>query len=490
VFNLNRILATLFVFISTTLVLTKKLKNYPKEPFVKHGRLWRLLQPLKAIRKVFFKRIIYRLKYFFYRDKENLQHEFAFRSAQEVSQTLGQMKGALMKLGQLASFIDNTLPDNAKEALATLQKSAPPMVKELTFEVFKDSFGRYPDEVFKVFKSDPLAAASIGQVHFALTKKGDPVAVKIQYPNIKESIIADLNNLNLISIIKPFLWKGLDLEALMAELKERLLEEVDYLIEAKNQMTFYEFYKHHPFIKIPLVYSDYSTDKILTTEFISGKSFYEIKAASQNERNLAAEAIYRFAFRSIYHMLAFNGDPHPGNYLFHSKGVVTFLDFGLVKHFTVDDIAQTFEIIRYGALTPDKAKLRQAIENCGFIKKQAPVNDEELYDFSEIFLALVKQDCDFTIDPRWASEVSRRVLFGYTSHKNVINYANLPANYAILQRINLGLLAVMGQLNATANWRKISEEIWPEIQGPPSSYLGHLEKKWLEDKAKREPLHL
>lgn len=489
--RVNQKLIGLTIFVTVLLfsflIVTIRRKRNHKELYVNHSRYFRMLQPLKIAAKHLLRQITFQLRYQRFKDPQELKAQVTLKSTQEVAETLGNMKGALMKLGQLASFLDDSLPPEARQSLATLQKNAPPMSKELTFETFKESFGKYPDQVFKKFNPLAFAAASIGQVHFGITRSNEPVAVKIQYPNIKQSIESDLNNLNLLALIKPFFWNGLDLNALVKELRQRLLEEVDYQLEAKNQMLFYDFYYGHPFIRIPKVYKDLTTDKILTTEFINGKTFDELLSNSQHEKDLAAEAIYRFAFRSIYQMLAFNGDPHPGNYLFHGNGKVTFLDFGLVKYFEPEDVIQVFDIIKYGALLPDKKKLRQAIENCGFIEKNAPVKDEELYDFSEVFLALIKSDSTYTISPQWASEVSRRVIFGHTTHKNVVKHANLPANYAILQRINLGLLAVLGQLNASANWRRISQEIWPWYHAEPSTPLGILEQKWLSETKSKSP---
>lgn len=412
------------------------------------------------------------------RSKE-IEQEILIRNTEDVVATLGNMKGALMKLGQLASFIDDGLPDSVRDTLKQLQTQAPPMSYALVEQIFLDQFGKPPQKVFKKFDKIPVAAASIGQVHRAITFDNIDVAVKVQYPNIAATIEADLANIDLTTMLAPLLWKGLDLKGLVDELKIRLLEEVDYSNEAKNQQMFYEFYKGHPFIRIPKVLFEYSTPNILVSEFIDGSSFDELLTWSAQERNMAAETIYRFSFRSIYRLKAFNGDPHPGNYLFHGNGKVTFLDFGLVKLFGDSDLKLLTDIWKYALFEHNAERLRIAVEDAGFLMKNAPVETEELLEFMDVFVALVAKDEVLEVTSEYASEIARRVLFGRASHKEVVKYANIPPAYAILQRINLGLIALLGSLNASCNWRSISEEMWPEVNGDPKTALGELEHSWL-----------
>ena len=182
-------------------------------------------------------------------------------------------------------------------------------------------------------------------------------------------------------------------------------------------------------------------------------------------------------FRSLYRMRAFNGDPHPGNYLFAPGGQVTFLDFGLVKRFTPEDTAALFAIVRSAVIEPDAAALRVAIERAGFIAPGAPVPDERLAEFSEVFWGPIRNDEVTTITADYASQVSRRYLTGRATDGDVIKWAGLPPAFVILQRINFGLLAILGRLEATANWRRVATELWP-TDGPPSTPLGEEEAAW------------
>ncbi|NNN22417.1 MAG: AarF/ABC1/UbiB kinase family protein [Acidimicrobiales bacterium] len=418
-------------------------------------------------------------------ESERLENELAMKTSEDVVRTLGNMKGAMMKLGQLASFVDDGLPDSVKEMLAQLQQDAPPMSKELSAKVIRDELGSNPEKIFKEWNPIPIAAASIGQVHRALTHDGHVVAVKVQYPGVAETILADLANIDLAGFATPFIWKGLDLKALTEELRTRLMEEVDYNLEASNQSMFSDFYCDHPFIHVPKVFPELSSGKVLTTEFVKGDRFEVLETWDQEQKDLAAESIYRFAFRSLYRLHAFNGDPHPGNYLFRGDGKVAFLDFGLVKFFNAEELELLLNIIRFSVITPDSTKQRNAVEKAGFLVPGAPVSDEDVTQFMEVFMALVAQDEDMQLTPEYASSVARRVLFGRASHASVVTYANIPPAFALLQRINLGLLAILGRLQATANWRAISEEVWPEISAEPKSKLGKLENEWWLDTRKR-----
>ncbi|MHB1891031.1 MAG: ABC1 kinase family protein, partial [Acidimicrobiales bacterium] len=178
--------------------------------------------------------------------KEALDRELELRSAREVAATLGSMKGAMMKLGQLASFVDSGVPEAFRQALTDLQADAPPMSSELSASVVASELGQPPDEVFAQWDPVPIAAASIGQVHRAITHDGRAVAVKVQYPGIDHAIAADLDNIDLAGLIAPILCKGLDAKAVAAELRARLTEELDYALEARRQQRFADFYRGHP----------------------------------------------------------------------------------------------------------------------------------------------------------------------------------------------------------------------------------------------------
>ena len=407
--------------------------------------------------------------------RRELRHDLALRSAEEVAEELGDMKGALMKLGQMASYIDEGVPETFRATMARLQRDAPPMSAELAASVVAEELGGPPEHLFARWDPLPFAAASIGQVHRAITRDGHAVAVKVQYPGIAESIEADVRNVGLLRRIAALAFPRLDTRALVDELRDRLREEVDYGLEAHYQELFAGYYEGHPVIRVPRVVPELSTGRVLTSELASGWRFEDVLGWDQRERDLAAETIHRFVFRGLYRLRAFNGDPHPGNYLFHGRGRVTFLDYGLTKRFTAEELAPLEDAARYIAVERDDAGFRAALERAGFLQPGAPVPTEMVVDHLGAFYNTVLRDRSLTITPEFASALVRRF---FDTRSPIAPYSNIPRAYVVLQRISLGLYGVLGSLRATANWRRIAEEIWPFTNGPPSTAIGEAEARW------------
>jgi predicted unusual protein kinase regulating ubiquinone biosynthesis (AarF/ABC1/UbiB family) len=221
---------------------------------------------------------------------------------------------------------------------------------------------------------------------------------------------------------------------------------------------------------------------VLTSELSSGARFAELAGWPQEERDLAAETIYRFVFRSLYEVRAFNGDPHPGNYLFHGGGRVTFLDFGLVKHFTPAELQPLMQMNRRLCVEHDPEAFRRSLESAGFLRPHAPLSTDAIIEHLAVFYDTIREPGPLAITSDYASSVVRRF---FDLRSPVAEYISVPKSYVILQRINLGLFAVLGQLSATANWRAISEEIWPFTQAPASTPMGEAEAAW---RARRHPI--
>jgi predicted unusual protein kinase regulating ubiquinone biosynthesis (AarF/ABC1/UbiB family) len=403
------------------------------------------------------------------------------RTAEAIADRLGNMKGAMMKLGQMASYIDEGLPEPMRIALAELQSNAPPMSAELAAEVVERELGAPPDRLFVEWDPQPIASASIGQVHRAVVV--DPttgleraVAVKVQYPGVGAAIEADLRNATLLGAVLKQGFGGLDPDDMVAEIRERLIEELDYTLEAVNQQAFADFYRGHPFISVPEVLASHSTPRVLTTELVTGATWQEMVQWSQEERDLAGECLFRFVFRSLYGMHRFNGDPHPGNYLFHGGGRVTFLDFGLVKRFTDDEMSTFVGMVKAAAYDHDVPTFRRIVEEAGLLRAGAPADDEAIGEYFSQFYESVRDDKVVT----WSSEYASRIVrhtFDRTSP--ISQYATVPRAFVFIQRINLGLYALLGELRATGNYRRMAEELWPFVQAPPSTPMAEAEQPWL-----------
>ena len=407
--------------------------------------------------------------------RQQLRNDLALQTAEDVASTLGAMKGVLMKIGQMASYVDDGLSPGVRHTLSRLQDSVPPMSAELAAGVITEELGRPPEEVFASWDPEPIAAASIGQVHRAITRDGRAVAVKVQYPGIAETMAADLGNVALLRRMLRITAPSQDVDALIAELRDRVLEELDYRREADNQRLLAGYYDGHPTIRIPAVIGELSARRVVTSELADGARFAELAGWSQEERDLAAETIYRFVFRSLYDVHAFNGDPHPGNYLFHGGGQVTFLDFGLVKHFTLAELQPLMQMARHLCVRNDPEAFRRSMEKAGFLRPDAPLSTETIVEHMAVFYDTIRKPGPLTITGEYSSTIVRRF---FDLRSPVAGYVSIPRSYVILQRINLGLFAVLGQLTATANWRAIAEEIWPFVQAPPSTPIGEAEAAW------------
>ena len=385
-----------------------------------------------------------------------------------------------MKIGQMASYLDDGLPEPVRHALAELQANAPPMSADLASEVITQELGSPPEKLFLEWDPQPIAAASIGQVHRAVVLDPDTgheraVAVKVQYPGVAEAIAADLENTDLIGMFLRQTFTSLDPAELVAEIKQRLSEELDYRRERDNQQRFVDFYRGHPYFSVPEVVHPFCTSRVLTTDLATGATWREALAWDQGERDLIGEGLFRFVFRSLYRMQAFNGDPHPGNYLFHGDGRITFLDFGLVRYFSADEIAVFAGLVKAAAVDHDAAAFRDLVERAGLLRPNAPVDTDDVGEYFSDFYAPVADDAPMTWTKEYASQIVRHT-FDRTSP--IAQYATVPRAFVFIQRINLGLYALLGDLGASGNYRRLAEELWPFSDGPPSTAMGAAERDW------------
>src|SRR3954468_17115782 len=330
-------------------------------------------------------------------------------AAERMVDALGQLKGAAMKIGQLASFIDTDfLPPEYRELyqekLSQLRSEAPSMPWKQVREVLEEEWEEPVEELFEDFEEEAAAAASIGQVHRARLPDGRRVAVKIQYPGVAKALRADMQNAGMIMRMAKALAPGLDAKAAAAELKERVLEELDYEYEAQNQRTFARAYRGHPFIYVPDVVTRLSRTRVLVSEWVDGVGFEDVKALPQEERDRFGEIVFRFCFGSIYHLQHFNADAHPGNYLLLEDGRVAFLDFGMTKQLDKEQIELEIVAIR-ALLDDDREKLREAPGDLGFPSKPKRVYAERLMQQVRAVGGWYLEDRDVGIDSEYVMNV-------------------------------------------------------------------------------------
>jgi predicted unusual protein kinase regulating ubiquinone biosynthesis (AarF/ABC1/UbiB family) len=409
--------------------------------------------------------------------KAELDERFAIRTAQDVANELGQMKGAMMKAGQLVSFIIEALPDEAQAALATLQADAPPMAPSLAAQVVLDELGAPPDQVFLDWNPTPVAAASVGQVHRAVLRDGREVAVKVQYPGIADAIGADMDNVEVLyGLFGAFALKGLDTKAMVEELRTRMVEELNYRREAANQTEFAAYYSGHPFIRIPSVVPEYSTARVITSEWVDGLSWNEFIATSDEPaRQRAAEVLWRFTQGSVHLLGAFNGDPHPGNYRFHPDGTVTFLDFGLVKRWSPGEWERLSPSLD-GILAGDPVALVEIMEQVEFLRPGHGLDPQAVYDYVSTPYAPFLAET-FRFDRSFVKDAVATILDINGPHAKVIAALNLPVSFVILDRVVWGISALQGKLGAVGPWRAMLAE-YRTPGSPPASELGVADAAW------------
>jgi predicted unusual protein kinase regulating ubiquinone biosynthesis (AarF/ABC1/UbiB family) len=410
--------------------------------------------------------------------REELDQQFAIQTSEDVARELANMKGALMKFGQLLSFIMEALPDDAQKALATLQADAKPMSSALAAKVVTDELGRPPERIFLDWQTVPVAAASIGQVHRAITRDGRDVAVKVQYPGIADAIETDLDNAEAFYRLgTAFALKGLDATALVDELRHRMREELDYELEAASQTEFTTHFAGHPFITIPSVDPATSSKRVLTTEWVEGMSWLEFEStATASARRRAGESIWRFAQYAVHRLGAFNGDPHPGNYRFSIDGDVTFFDFGLVKRWTPGEWEQLAPSIDAIIVHRDPDRVVAVMEEIGFLRSGHGLSPQQVYEYvSTPYLPYLTDE--FTFTRAFVRDAMSKIVDVKGPYADVIEELNMPPSFVILDRVVWGVSAILGKLEVTAPWRSMLLEY--RDGGPPSTPLGEAERAWI-----------
>ena len=291
--------------------------------------------------------------------------------------SVADVKGVPLKLLQLAAFMDLGLSHRSRESLSKIQASLSPMPTKLVNQVFREEFGRPPDEIFAKWESKPFKVASIGQVHKAILKSGELVAVKVQYPNIYNKIVLQSRPAQLLSYLIALVRS--DYSEMLTDFMEKLKLECDYRFEAAQQERCRKAFENDPQIVIPRAHEEYSGARVLTSDFIDGIDFKEFCAsASQEERNLAGGIIHRFLYHSVMRHGLFQGDPHPGNFLFLG-GKVAFIDFGRVFSLPKEAIQSQFDFYK-AVHANDSMTGRKIMERTGYVRDWTRFDFDEFWD--------------------------------------------------------------------------------------------------------------
>ncbi len=417
--------------------------------------------------------------------------EFHVRTAERYTELLGHSKGALMKAGQMLSFVSASPAVPAEfqsiyqSALTRLRDEAPPMAPELARAALERELGQRTESAFAHFEWEPLAAASIGQVHAARLHDGRAVAVKIQYPGVAAAIHADLKNTELLSTFLGLLFGlsprkvSFDIRGAAQEIGERITEELDYRLEAANQAEFAEHYRGHPFIHVPEVIGELCTGRVLTQELVQGKPWSYALASEQELRNRWGEAIHRFVYGSNHRFCLFNADPHPGNYLFHDDGSVSFLDFGCIKRFERERVVM-MQAIGRACFRADVLGTWQASVEGGFWRSIDPVTPEEVFEYWREPWEMWWAEQPFTVTPEYVSRWIERKFSPTGPSANAFRHITASPEYTIMSRIEMGTASLLAELRATNHWGSIAAEYFEGAA--PLTAMGKLDHAFFEDR--------
>ncbi|MEA2225763.1 MAG: hypothetical protein QOE67_1045 [Solirubrobacteraceae bacterium] len=383
-------------------------------------------------------------------------------TAKQIVAALGTMKGAAMKLGQVMSFLDvGLVPEQHREEfqreLGKLRDAAPTVSFKQMRKVIEDDLEEPIDEAFASFDEEPIAAASIGQVYRATLHDGRDVAVKVQYPGVAGAVRADLQNLDMILRLLKRMTPGLDVKAIAEEIKERIVEELDYELEAQNQRSLARIFAGHPFIVVPDVVSSLSRERVLVGEFVHGVGFEELKARSQAERDRLGEIVFRFFLGCLYRHRQFSGDPHPGNFLLQDDGRVAFLDFGLFKRLDTEPVELELAAQR-AVVERDAPVLHRLLAESGFLPDPARVNPEHLLAFIDAAIWWYTTDETVRLSPEIATQVMIESSDPRSSHFREMRHQDMRPEHLFGRRMEMLTLAVLSQLHASANWHRIARE--------------------------------
>jgi len=308
---------------------------------------------------------------------------------------------------------------------------------QITVRVF--AANDIPNKPVQIDNDGTVTLPMIGQVHAATLADGRRVAVKVQYPGVGDAIRADLANTELLATFFQLVVTAMpglsrmDVRAMAREVSDRIGEEIDYRIEAANQQEFADLYRGHPFIRVPEVLHEYSSRRVLTTELSDGVRYAKALTAEQALRDAWGEAITRFLSASLIVRGVFNADPHPGNYLFHPDGSVTFLDFGCVKRFTrayVDELVQSVRL----TLAQDAAGLHNHMNLSGYLDLVDGVEPTDLLSFMTATYSYLVQAQPYAFTPQHMADTWRVAMAG--PHRRVMRKVSAPAEQTMIIRID------------------------------------------------------
>ncbi|MCA9546156.1 MAG: AarF/ABC1/UbiB kinase family protein [Myxococcales bacterium] len=377
-------------------------------------------------------------------------------AAQKAADALGTMRGLATKVGQMASYVDGVMPEQHREAyekwMSGLQSAAPRSAPEAIRQQVEAALGQPLDQLFAEWSDEPMASASIGQVHRAVLPDGRAVAVKVQHPGIGDAMESDLKNAGLIegALAAVAGTRRFESKRVLEEMRARFREELDYGLEARRQHQFQVLFRGDPKVRIPAVIESHSAKVVLTTELVSGIGLDEARQRPEAERTAWIETLWRFVYKANLVGGLFNADPHPGNYFFQPDGQIAFIDFGCVQ--PLDEHRKRWaKDIHLASHHRDEAAFAEACRN--MLQLQGG-------DYEPRAIAYVRE----CFEPVWHRpyRMERAYVGGLVEHMKQLaldfrkgkddGYVPLPEGLFFLNRLQFGFYSVVARLDAPVDY--------------------------------------
>lgn len=400
---------------------------------------------------------------------EAVSTEVQQRTAEQMFKVLGELKGGAMKVGQAMSVFEAALPEDLagpyRATLTKLQESAPALPMSSVDAVLTDQLGPDWRGRFAEFDEHPAAAASIGQVHRAVYRDGRPVAVKIQYPGAAKALASDLNQMVRMGRLFGSWIPGMDMKPLLLELRERVLEELDYLEESQNQRAFAAAYEGDPDFLVPHVLA--AAPQVLVSEWVDGTPVSQIIAeGDQGTRDRVGMLYQRFLLSGPERAGLLHADPHPGNFRYTADGRLAVLDFGAVAHLP-DGLPPAIGRMMRIAMQGDSATVLAGLQEEGFVRPHITLDADRLLDYLSPFIEPAAGD-EFHYSRAWLRGLFERVKDPTSPDFTVGLKLNLPPSYALIHRVWMGATGVTCQLDATVPMRTEMQRWVPGFAGQDS----------------------
>lgn len=388
------------------------------------------------------------------------------RAAAQLFEVLGQLKGGAMKLGQALSVFEAAFPEDMaapyREALTKLQEQAPPMPTATVKSVLDEQFGAHWIDRFEFFDDEPAAAASIGQVHQGIWHDGRDVAVKVQYPGAGPALMADLNQMSRFAKIYGMITPGIDIKPLIAEIRERVVEELDYRLEAQSQRAFAAAYTDDADFLVPRVVA--SAPKVIISEWIGGTPVSQVIArGTKKQRDRAGILMSTLHFSGPARAGLLHADPHPGNYRLMDDGRLGVIDFGAVKHLP-DGLPEMIGAAARMTLAGEADSVLAMLREAGFVKPTIRVDAKAVLEYLRPILEPLAEPT-FAFSREWIKAEAARLGNPRSDANKLGRQLNLPPEFLMIYRVTLGSIGVLCQLEAEGPFRGVVERWLPGFDG-------------------------